>query len=153
RSDLPLSGAFVDMLKRIVGLAGSTAATEAEVAGRPGVREAVPPSRVLDGFGVFGPPPATARPVPAGYVGRAKADHPPGFYGPPEGLLAVNTLAPADRLAPIDYAALSPRIEAYRLGEPKDLRGPIFLASLGLLLIDALVVFSLAGGLARLMPR
>ena len=33
------------------------------------------------------------------------------------------------------------------------MRGPIFLASLALLLIDALVVFWLAGGLYRLMPR
>ena len=48
-------------------------------------REVVPPSRILDGFGAFGPPPPTARPVPAGFAGRATADHPPGFYGPPEG--------------------------------------------------------------------
>src|SRR6185436_5536195 len=47
----------------------------------------------------------------------------------------------------------SARIEAYRLGEPKDLRGPLFLGSLALLVIDALVVFWLAGGLYRLMPR
>jgi hypothetical protein len=91
--------------------------------------------------------------VPANFNSRATADHPPGFYGPPEGLLAVNTLAPADRLAPIDYAPLSARIEAYRLGEPKDLRGPIFLTALTLLIIDALVVFWLAGGLRRLVPR
>src|SRR5439155_11030318 len=119
--------AFVEMLKRIVAMAGTTAVTETGAPARRATREVVPPTRVLDGFGAFGPPPPTARPVPAGYAERAKADHPPGFYGPPEGLLAVNTLAPADRLAPIDYAALSPRIEAYRLGEPKDLRGPIFL--------------------------
>jgi hypothetical protein len=91
--------------------------------------------------------------VPAGYSWRATADHPPGFYGPPEGLLAVNTLSPADRLTPLDYAPLGARLEAYRLGEPKDLRGPIFLAGLALLVIDALVVFWLAGGLTRLMPR
>jgi hypothetical protein len=113
----------------------------------------VPPNRVLDGFGAFTAPPSTARPVPANFNFRATADHPPGFYGPPEGLLAVNTLAPADRLSPIDYAPLSARIEAYRLGEPKDLRGPLFLGALALLIIDALVVFWLAGGLARLMPR
>ena len=65
----------------------------------------------------------------------------------------MNTLAPADRLSPIDYAPLSARIEAYRLGEPKDLRGPLFLGALALLIIDALVVFWLAGGLYRLMPR
>ena len=58
---------------------------------------------MLDGFGAFTAPPPTARPVPANFNARASADHPPGFYGPPEGLLAVNTLAPADRLAPLDY--------------------------------------------------
>src|SRR4030095_12081802 len=103
-------------------------------------RAVVPPSRVLDGFGAFTPPPSSARPVPAAYNGRATSDHPPGFYGPPEGLRAVNTLAPADRLNPIDYAPLSARIEAYRLGEPKDLRGPMFLIALLLLLADAMIV-------------
>ena len=149
-SDLPLSGAFVEMLKRLVSLAGSTIATETNT---PGRREAVPATRVLDGFGAFEPPPATARPVPAGFTGRASADHPPGFYGPPEGLIAVNTLAPADRMAPLDVSALNARREVYRLGEPQDLRGPIFLGALLLLLADAMVVFWLAGGLVALGRR
>ena len=152
-SDLPLSGTFVDMLKRVVGLAGATAVTEAGGKTAGTAHEAVPPNRVLDGFGTFGPPPATARPVPPGYVGAATADHPPGFYGPPEGLIAVNALAASDRLSPIDFTPLAPRLEPYRVGEPKDLRGPIFLSALALLLLDALVVFSLAGGLRRLIPR
>src|SRR5947209_9771197 len=121
RSDLPLSRAFVDMLSRIAALAGPGG--NAEKIDAQAARETVPANRVLDGFGAFTPPPSTARPVPAGYSFRATADHPPGFYGPPEGLLAVNTLAPTDRLNPIDYAPLSTRMEAYRLGEPKDLRG------------------------------
>jgi hypothetical protein len=154
-SDLPLSGAFVDMLKRIVGLSGANAAAEANAAtgAQSTARDAVPPTRVLDGFGAFGPPPPTARPIPAGYLGRATADNPPGFYGPPEGLVAVNTLAPADRLAPIDFRPLDPRFDYFRTSEPQDLRGPIFLAALALLLIDALVVFWLAGGIHRLLPR
>ena len=49
--------------------------------------------RVLDGFGNFIAPPATARPVQTDFSGGATAEHPPGFYGPPESLLAVNTLA------------------------------------------------------------
>ncbi len=154
-SDLPLSGAFVDMLKRIVGISGATASTEATAAtgAQSTARDAVPPTRVLDGFGAFEPPPPTARPVPAGYQGRATADNPPGFYGPPEGLVAVNTLAPADRLLPIDFAPLNPRFEYFRTTEPQDLRGPVFLTALILLLIDALVVFWLAGGIYRLLPR
>jgi Domain of unknown function (DUF4159)/Aerotolerance regulator N-terminal len=153
-SDLPLSGAFVDMLKRIVGLSGAVAAPEANAeTGTTNARDAIPPTRVLDGYGAFEPPPPTARPILATFSGRATADNPPGFYGPPEGLVAVNTLAPADRLAPIDFAPLNARVEYYRISEPQDLRGPIFLVSLVLLLIDALVVFWLAGGLYRLMPR
>jgi hypothetical protein len=150
-SDLPLSGSFVEMLKRIVALAGSAAA--AETADNRAAREMVPPTRVLDGFGAFGPPSPTARPVPAGFTGRATADHPPGFYGPPEGLLAVNALAPADRLAALDYSKLNARLEAYQVGEPLDLRGPVLLAALGLLALDAIVVFFLAGGFAQLFRR
>jgi hypothetical protein len=152
-SDLPLSGSFVEMLKRIVGLAGNIATPDAKEAGQSNARDVVPPSRLLDGFGAFEPPTPTARPVPAGYAGRATADHPPGFYGPPEGLLAVNTLTPSDRLNPIDFAPLNARVEPYQIGEARDLRGPIFLTALMLFLADALVVFWLAGGLHRLLPR
>ena len=151
-SDLPLSGTFVEMLKRIVSFAGSVAADGSAASGR-GAREVLPPTRVLDGFGVFGPPPATARPVPTSFGGRATFDHPPGFYGPPEGLLAVNALAPADRLAPLDVSALNARREAYRMSEPEDLRGPILMAALALLALDALIVFLLAGGIAQLVRR
>ncbi len=156
-SDLPLSGAFVDMLRRVVSLASSTASAENEntAAERNNNRAAqvVPPTRVLDGFGAFSSPPPTARPIPSNYTERGSLDHPPGFYGPPEGLVAVNTLAPADRPAPLDVSPLNARVDAYRHGEPLDLRGPIFLAALALLLLDALIVISLSGGLASLLPR
>jgi Domain of unknown function (DUF4159)/Aerotolerance regulator N-terminal len=153
-SDLPLSGAFVDMLKRIVAQAGTAATAEGGASGGRETKEAVPPSHTLDGFGVFVPPPPSARPVPAGFSGRATSDHPPGFYGPPEGLLAVNTLAPADQLAPLDIASLNARQEEFRVSEPQDLRGPILLAAMVLLALDALVVFWLAGGLKQMLrPR
>jgi hypothetical protein len=151
-SDLPLSGSFVEMLKRMVGLAGTATATD-DASKNRAEREVVPPTRILDGFGAFGPPTATTRPVPVGYVARATADHPPGFYGPPEGLLAVNALAPADRLVGLDYTPLRARLEAYQVGEPLDLRGPVLLAALGLLALDALVVFLLAGGIGQILRK
>ena len=113
----------------------------------------MPATRVLDGFGAFTVPPATARPVPANFTGRADADHPPGFYGPPEGLVAVNTLAPSDTPAPLDVSPLNARLDIYRHGEPLDLRGPIFLAALALLVLDAMVVLSLSGGFLSMLPR
>ncbi len=152
-SDLPLSGTFVDMLRRVVRLADSSAAGENASSETSGAREVVPPTRVLDGFGAFSVPPPTARGVPSNFSSRASADHPPGFYGPPEGLVAVNTLAPADRPAALDFSGLNARLDVYRHGEPLDLRGPIFLAALGLLLLDALVVIVLSGGIASMLPR
>jgi uncharacterized protein DUF4159/aerotolerance regulator-like protein len=156
-SDLPLSGAFVDMLRRLVTLAGSSAAAEASNAANEAVgsraAQVVPPTRVLDGFGAFSTPPPTARPIPSNFTQRGSLDHPPGFYGPPEGLVAVNTLTPDDRPAPLDASSLNARVDAYRQGEPLDLRGPIFLAALALLVIDALVVIWLSGGLSMMRPR
>ena len=153
-SDLPLSGTFVEMLRRIVALAGTTSVTDAAKSETKSVREVVPPSRVLDGFGNFIAPPPTARPVPSDFSASATADHPPGFYGTAEGLIAVNTLAPADRLAPLDFTPLAnARHEIYRISEPQDLRGPILLAALALFLLDTVVVLFLGGGIQRLMPR
>jgi hypothetical protein len=153
-SDLPISGTLVEMLRRIVSLSGSSAAaSDGEASNSRTPREVVAPTRLLDGFGAFGPPPSSARPVPAGFSGRASADHPPGFYGPPDGLLAVNTLTPSDRPAPLDFSRLNARHEAYRVGEPKDLRGSLFVAAMSLLLLDAMVVFALAGGFARILRR
>jgi Domain of unknown function (DUF4159)/Aerotolerance regulator N-terminal len=153
-SNLPLSGAFVEMLKRIVDLAGTTNVAQTTNANVHSLQEAVPPTRMLDGFGTFVSPPPSARPVPPDFSGSASADHPPGFYGPPESFLAVNTLAATDRLQPLDFSGLpNARHEVYRTSEPLDLRGPIFLGALALFLLDSLIVLFLGGGIARLLPR
>ena len=153
-SDLPLSGSFVEMLKRVVALSGTTVV--AEGAGTQGkhARAMVAPSHTLDGFGAFVAPPPSARPVPEDFAGSATSEHPPGFYGPPESLLAVNTLAVTDRLAPLDFSPLvSASRDVYRTTEPQDLRGPILLAAVGLLLLDSLIVLFVGGGIQRLIPR
>ena len=151
-SDLPMSGTFVEMLRRLVDMSGYTSTPGAGVAGEAKV-ETVAPLRTLDGFGAFGPPPSTAKPMPADYRDRATADHPPGFYGSAEGPVAVNTLAPADRIAPLDTSALPARRATYTNAEPRDLRGILLSSSLALFLIDAIVVAMLGAGLAALLRR
>jgi hypothetical protein len=153
-SNLPLSGSFVEMLRRTVALGSAInrPVEDAKLAPR-GVVQTVAPSRILDGFGNFSAPGPTVRPVVADFNARANADHPPGFYGPPDGLLAVNTLLPNDKLAALDLSKLNAKVEAYRRTEPIDLRAALLSAVLGLLLIDALIVFWLAGGFARLVRR
>jgi hypothetical protein len=150
-SDLPMSGTFVEMLRRIVDLAGYAAKPDAAVT--TASTETVAPLRTLDGFGSFGPPPSTAKPLSADYRDRASPDHPPGFYGPADGPLAVNALAAADRIAPLDMSSLRARRASYTNTEPRDLRGILLSSSLALFLIDAIIVALLGAGFAALLRR
>ncbi|MEI8146878.1 MAG: DUF4159 domain-containing protein, partial [Alphaproteobacteria bacterium] len=156
-SDLPLSGAFVEMLKRVAGLSsvGRTANAEGgqTLPGAARANERIAPSRVLDGFGAFIRPPATAKPLPTTWQQAASFDFPPGFYCPPEATLAVNALTAEEKLKVLDLAPLNAVVERYRVGEPTDLRAPLVIAALILLLVDGIAVFVIAGGLARLTAR
>src|ERR1700719_3939263 len=107
-SNLPMSGTFVEMLRRIVDVSGYTSNPGAGVATEANA-ETVAPLRTLDGFGAFGPPPSAAKPMPADFRDRAAIDHPPGFYGPADGPLAVNALATGDGVAPLDTLSLRAR--------------------------------------------
>jgi hypothetical protein len=151
-SDLPMSGTFVEMLRRIVDMSGYTANPGAGPAGEA-TTETVAPLRTLDGFGAFGPPPSAAKPISADFRDRAALDHPPGFYGPADGPLAVNTLAAADRIAPLDISSLKAQRASYTNSEPRDLRGILLSSSLALFLIDAVIVAFLGAGIAALLRR
>jgi Domain of unknown function (DUF4159)/Aerotolerance regulator N-terminal len=151
-SDLPMSGTFVEMLRRIVDMSGYTSNPGAGVATEANA-ETVAPLRTLDGFGAFGPPPSTAKPMPADFRDRATIDHPPGFYGPADGPFAVNALATGDRIAPLDTASLRARHASYTNAEPRDLRGILLSSSLALFLIDAVIVALLGAGIAGLLRR
>ncbi|KNY21023.1 DUF4159 domain-containing protein [Methylobacterium sp. ARG-1] len=147
-SNLPLSGLFIDMLRRVVGLAG----TSAPPAGEAGRASAVvlAPRATLDGFGALGSPPASATAVAADYADRGNAEHPPGFYGPADGGISVNALKPDDRLKPLDTAALeSARIGSLAGAETLDLRPTLFTLALLLLALDTLAGLWLGGFLRR----
>lgn len=146
-SNLPLSGVFVDMLRRIVALAGKPAEAADEL--RAGQMETVAPQRVLDGFGVFRAAPATAKPVRRDFAGRASDDHPPGFYGPADAVVAVNALTATDRPTAIDFAPLGATSAPLAQALSVDLRAPLLAAALALLTLDTLATLILGGHLAR----
>ncbi len=77
-SNLPLSGLFVQMLRRVVALS-------AGVAGAPEGEAPLAPVEALDGFGrAAAPPPAAAAiAVPALETIIPSPRHPPGWYGMP----------------------------------------------------------------------
>lgn len=144
-SNLPLSGLFVEMLRKVVNLAGTgpaadTQSDEARV-------ETLPPTRVLDGNGRFRTPPATSQPVARNHAGRATLAHPPGLYGPADGSLAVNALTPNDRLAALDLAGLGAPILPIDEPVARDARPPLMVLALLLLIADTLATLWLGGRL------
>jgi hypothetical protein len=128
-SNLPISGLFVDMLRRIVARAGAAPA-DANGAADAGAAASRAPYRILDGFGVLGPPPANAAPIGDDFAGPGDAAHPPGFYGAPEALEAVNAMTAGGTLDPADYGGLSVAAGGLDVAAPLDLRPWLLLAAL-----------------------
>jgi hypothetical protein len=144
-SNLPLSGVFVDMVRRIVAEADAPGqGAEKAKAGEHGI--ARPPVRTLSGFGVLGPPPAKSEPIGGDFSGVGDPLHPPGFYGTPDSLRAVNALAPGETLKPASYGPLVVHEGALSIAPPIDLRRWLLPAALIGLMIDALVSIWLMGG-------
>ncbi len=138
-SNLPLSGLFPDMLRRLVALsAGISAAPDAQP---------LSPAETLDGFGVLGAPP----PAAIGMAGTAFAatavspQHPPGLYGPDAGRRALNlsnAMGPLVQAASIAGAARQPLVGGAR----ERAIGPwLVAAGLALLAIDLLLALRLRG--------
>ncbi len=59
-SNLPISGLFIDMLKRICAMSGESSAGASAA---PGDERLLAPLKGLDGFGALGAPPAGAKPI------------------------------------------------------------------------------------------
>ncbi|HEV2559964.1 MAG TPA: DUF4159 domain-containing protein [Microvirga sp.] len=150
-SNLPLSGLFVDMLRRITALAGTPDNAGSEA--RNAEIQTVAPRLTLDGFGILSTPPATARAITRDFAKRATEEHPPGFYGPVDSSVAVNAMVPGDRLLPLDYAPLNARFAALEGARTLDLRAPLFTLALLLFIADTLASLWLSGHLANLTGR
>jgi hypothetical protein len=148
-SNLPLSGSFVDMLRRVTALAGKSVAVGGASANQQEV-VLLSPTRTLDGFGAFQSPPPAAEPLQTSATGPATERHPPGFYGPADGRVAVNTLPEKVALFPISYGPMAASVSPYVVTEAFDLRPWLLLAGLLLLFADALIVLAFGGGIKKL---
>jgi hypothetical protein len=138
-SNLPLSGLFVDMLRRLVALsAGVTTRGDATI---------LAPAETLDGYGVLSAPPRGATGLAANAFAETPVSlvHPPGLYGPESGRQALNlgaTLGPLMAAPPIDGARQQPLTDAP--GETA--LGPTLVTiAVALLLVDLLVSMVLRG--------
>ncbi|MEP9373907.1 DUF4159 domain-containing protein [Mesorhizobium sp. KR1-2] len=144
-SNLPISGTFVEMLRRLVQMSRNQGSLAASAEGQVA---SLAPYRMIAADGTLVPPPADARPLT---VGRGPVpvtiENPPGLYGSEDGVVAHNLLGADATLAPL----ARPRIAApvtemrYALNETHDLKGPLVAAALALMLLDTLAVFWLGG--------
>lgn len=149
-SDLPISGHFVDMLRRIVQLSkagGASANANAPAA-------ALPPFRLLTAEGALSAEVGTARPLEmrAGQPPRTGFDNPPGLYGTEDGFVALNLLPAGATLRPLDasVAGVSTTSEALIGETAKSLRPALFIAAFLMLIADSLIVLFMNGAFARL---
>jgi hypothetical protein len=145
-SSLPLSGLYVDMLRRLLALSSGTPAHQ--LAGLASLA----PVTLLDGLGHDTPPGGEIAPVPARDFARLAATpaHPPGLYGAPGAESALNLVGTHDRLAPLAGA----RPGSYGTVHAIALE-PWLLALAALLLLADMVLSYLLRGLypRRLDPR
>ncbi len=143
-SNLPISGAFVDMLRRIIAFS-----TAARGGAGNNVATAVPPYRLLDGYGHFSAATADAEPI-VGDVTKVvpSLSHPPGLYGNEEGFRALNLLPDNANLAPFDPAVSGgATVRPYPTSSPIEISPWLIALAVALLTIDALAVLWLNGGL------
>ena len=115
-SNLPLSGLFVDMLRRVVAEADAPTATEVKARGNTQRRRSALAN--AERLRHARPAASAAEPIGENFAGVGDASHPPGLYGAPESLRAVNALAAGQSLAPADYGPLKVRAGALDAAPP-----------------------------------
>jgi hypothetical protein len=143
-SDLPYTGAFVEMLRRSVVSGGDRSHASITANGT------LSPVRTLDGYGVLGPPSSEAAPIQAAafQTTRPGPTTPPGLYSGPGGERALNAGAPAPNI----FDSLPngiPMVEQAAVQERRGLGGWMIGAALSLVALDLLIALAFAGRFIR----
>ncbi|NIA71642.1 DUF4159 domain-containing protein [Pelagibius litoralis] len=138
-SNLPISGLFVEMLRRVMavsqGISGGTGG------------EALPPIEVMDGFGSLGAPPATVLALEPGTGAPAtiSPQHPPGYYGNDSLRQAHNMSNSITALEPLKELPAGVTSGLYHESPEQDLKPWLLAAALILALADLLISLRLRG--------
>ncbi|HWA90435.1 MAG TPA: DUF4159 domain-containing protein [Rhizomicrobium sp.] len=143
-SSLPLSGLYVEMLRRLLMLAGGAHPGEMASAA------SLPALSAMDGFGRLHGPEADVLPIKAAELARTQVSraHPPGLYGAPGAAFALNVVNAQTSLVPMGDVGTP--VELYAKGGVRALEPPLLAAAMILLLIDALISLGLRGFLPAL---
>ncbi|OBQ70138.1 DUF4159 domain-containing protein [Mesorhizobium erdmanii] len=151
-SNLPISGSFVEMLRRIVQLSRNQGAA---IANAEATATSLAPYRMIAADGTLVPPTPDARPlVPGAGAMPVTFDNPPGLYGSETGVFAHNLLDAASTFEPLARPRVTVPVTTiqYAFDESRNLKGSLVAAALVLMLLDTLAVFWM-GGLFSRRPR
>jgi hypothetical protein len=143
-SSLPISGLYVDMMRRLLALSAGSRPSE--------MRGAVtlPPVTTLDGFGHPRRPPAEALPIRAADIGKTVVSrtHPPGLYGVAGTEDALNAMKADSELLPM--GDIGRDVTAYAQTAVFALAPWLLSLAAALLFLDALLSLWMRGYLSRL---
>jgi hypothetical protein len=146
-SNLPLSGLYVEMLRRTVSLAGRMPGQLVDPRAASGP---FAPRRMIDGFGGWAQAGADAMPIPADQFDAARAgpSAPPGLYERNGAAGAVHAFGPEEELAPLP-ALDGVAVASFEAPAPRPLAG-VFLGLAALLIaLDLALALWLSGRLPR----
>jgi hypothetical protein len=149
-STLPISGSFVDMLRRIVSLSNRAGGQDSQDA------VSLPPFQLLSASGALVSPTSEAKPliVEKNKQASVSINTPPGFYGNEDGLKALNIFDGSNiKLQPIEQPAFSTGVTeaSYTSDESISLAGPFLGFAAMLLALDTLLMLWLRGAFRRRM--
>jgi hypothetical protein len=149
-SSLPLSGLFVDMLRRTIALSSGVAADDPSLTAAGGP---LAPTETLDGFGRLGQPSASALPMrgPDFEKTAASPRHPPGFYGEGGVRRAFNLFKPDAVLQALPALPAGTQITTFGLRQAVELKYVLMAIAIALALFDLVAGLILRGLVA--VPR
>jgi hypothetical protein len=141
-SNLPLSGLFVDMMRRLTAMSRGVSTD-----GDTGARRELPPVASLDGFGRLGPAAPGAQSVVASEIDKIETGprHPPGYYGREDDRRALNISQNWVALPAMGALSVPARVTDYHQAEELDLKPWLLLAAVLLALVDLVAVLALRG--------
>lgn len=145
-SNLPISGTFVEMLRRVVSQSHSSG-----VKTNAAEEVRLPPMSLLNGEGELAAPGPQAKPLSLvqGVTPVVSTDNPPGLYGTEDGFVALNLFSGDETLTALDPAILAQgtQIAAYSRDAAFDLAPWMLALAAALLALDCLAVLWISGNL------
>ena len=149
-SSLPISGLFVDMLRRTVALSSGVTGDDPAASAALGP---LVPAETLDGFGRLGAPAASALPMRAAEFDGVPPgpQHPPGFYGDGGVRRAFNLFKADAALKPLPALPAGVELATFGLRQALELKYVLMALAIALALIDLVAGLILRGLVA--VPR